>query len=135
VESCDQLEEADLKIRGIRGAITVPENTPDAIFAGTQLLVNAIVAQNQFEVDDVASVVLTMTEDLNAIFPAKAVRAITGWKYVPLMCARELAVPGAMERCIRVLLHVNTEQAQASVNHVYLGEAVKLRPDMADDTD
>jgi chorismate mutase len=121
-----------MKVRGIRGATTVSENSADAIFAATRSLMTALVAANGIEVDDVASVILTMTPDLNADFPAKAVRSLEGWQWVPLMCATEIAVPNAMPRCIRVLVHVNTDKSQDEIQHVYLGGAVKLRPDVAE---
>lgn len=121
-----------LKVRGIRGAITVSENTEQAIFAATQELMNEIVTQNDIVSDNVASVFLTMTQDLNADFPAKAVRSLPGWQWVPLMCAPELAVPTAMKRCIRVLIHANTTKSQQELIHVYLGDAVALRPDVVD---
>ncbi|GMA48687.1 chorismate mutase AroH [Alicyclobacillus contaminans] len=119
-------------IRGIRGATTVAENTPEAIFAATKELMETVIQRNQLDVEQVASVLLTMTPDLNADFPAKAVRSIAGWQWVPLMCAVELSVPGAMPRCIRMLVHVNTDKAQQDIQHVYLGEAVRLRPDMVE---
>jgi chorismate mutase len=120
-----------MRVRGIRGANTVAENTPEAIFQATRELMERIVEANDIDVNDVASVLLTMTPDLNADFPAKAVRSLPGWQWVPLMCAQELNVPGALSRCVRVLLHVNTERSQEELVHVYLGEAVQLRPDMA----
>lgn len=92
----------------------------------------SIVEANQIDVDDVASVFLTMTQDLTADFPAKAVRSLDGWQWVPLMCAPELAIEGGMQRCIRVLLHVSTALAQQELVHVYLHEAVALRPDMVE---
>ncbi|QSO49880.1 chorismate mutase [Alicyclobacillus mengziensis] len=119
-----------MKVRGIRGAITVLVNTPVAIFEATQELMKEIVRQNDIDIDNVASVFLTMTQDLNADFPAKAVRSLPGWQWVPLMCAPELNVPNAMKRCIRVLIHVNTTHSQEDLNHIYLGEAVALRPDV-----
>lgn len=121
-----------LKVRGIRGATTVTENTPTDVFEATKALMEKVVAANQIDVDDVASVVLTMTPDLNADFPAKAVRSLPGWQWVPLMCATELSVPGSVQKCIRVLVHVNTEAKQEDIQHIYLGEAVVLRPDIAD---
>ncbi|MBX6352872.1 MAG: chorismate mutase [Thermoflavifilum sp.] len=121
-----------MRVRGIRGANTVPANTPEAIYTATRDLMLRIVEANAIDVDDVASVILTLTPDLNAAFPAKAVRSLPGWQWVPLMCARELDVPGALERCVRVLLHVNTDKAQDELVHVYLGDAVQLRPDIAD---
>lgn len=121
-----------LKVRGIRGAITVQENSPAAVFNATKELIETLVQANDVQVDDVASVVLTMTPDLNADFPAKAVRSLAGWQWVPLMCATELSVPGSLPLCIRVLVHVNTEAKQEDIAHIYLGEAVVLRPDIVD---
>jgi len=121
-----------LKVRGIRGAITVAENLPTAVFDATKELMETLVRANGIEVDDVASVVLTMTPDLNADFPAKAVRSLSGWQWVPLMCATELSVPGSLPLCIRVLVHVNTEVGQEDITHIYLGEAIVLRPDIVD---
>ncbi len=119
-------------VRGIRGAVTVDENTPEAIFHATRQLMETLIVRNELDVNHVASVLLTMTPDLNADFPAKAVRSIEGWQWVPLMCATEISVPGAMPLCIRVLVHVNTEKSQQDIQHVYLGDAVRLRPDVAD---
>ncbi|OFW76429.1 MAG: chorismate mutase [Alicyclobacillus sp. RIFOXYA1_FULL_53_8] len=121
-----------LKVRGIRGAITVKENSPAAVFNATKELIETLVQANDVQVDDVASVVLTMTPDLNADFPAKAVRSLAGWQWVPLMCATELSVPGSLPLCIRVLVHVNTDAKQEDIAHIYLGEAVVLRPDIVD---
>lgn len=87
---------------------------------------------NELNPEDVSSVFLTMTKDLNADFPAKAVRSMPGWQWVPLMCATEVEVPDAMKLCIRVLLHVNTTRSQKDMGHVYLEEAVKLRPDVVE---
>lgn len=119
-----------MKVRGIRGAITAEENSAAAIAAATHELMAAIVAANDIDVDDVASVLLTMTSDLNASFPAKAVRTLDGWQWVPLMCSTEIDVPGSLRRCIRVLLHVNTEKSQQDLVHVYLRQAEVLRPDI-----
>jgi chorismate mutase len=120
-----------MKVRGLRGATTVNENDKDEIHQATRELIEEIVRQNDIDVDDVASVVLTMTPDLTAAFPALAVRQIPGWQWVPLMCARELDVPGALPKSIRVLVHLNTDKAQDQLVHVYLGDAVQLRPDLA----
>lgn len=117
-------------VRGVRGATTAAANTPEEIFRATRELMLAVIEANDLHPEDVASVMLTMTPDLNADFPAKAVRSIAGWQWVPLMCATELAVPGSMPRCIRLLMHVNTDRSQEEMVHMYLGEAVALRPDM-----
>ncbi|MCL6632870.1 MAG: chorismate mutase [Alicyclobacillus herbarius] len=115
----------------MRGAVTVKENSTEAILNATKDLMKQIVERNHLQPEDVVSVLLTMTPDLTACFPAKAVRSFPGWQWVPLMCASEVAVEGALEHCIRVLVHVNTDKAQSEMIHVYLGEAVRLRPDLA----
>lgn len=122
-----------MKVRGVRGATTVEEDTSEAIFAATKELMEEMVRLNDMHFDDVASVMLTMTPDLSAAFPARAVRSIPDWKWVPLMCAREIGVPGGLPRSIRVLVHLNTTKGQDELVHTYLGEAVQLRPDLATD--
>ncbi|MGD8189211.1 chorismate mutase [Brevibacillus ginsengisoli] len=117
-------------VRGIRGAITVETNRDEDIVVATEMLIREIIVQNELEAEDVASILITTTEDLDAVFPAKAVRNVNGWEYVPLMCAREIPVPGSLPMCIRVMLHVNTTKSQREINHVFLREAVKLRPDL-----
>lgn len=117
--------------RGVRGAICAKENTKEAIERATHELLCAMLAANpSLETGDLASAVFTMTEDLDATYPALAARQV-GWHEVPLLCAREINVPGSLGRCIRVLLHWNTEIPQGEIRHVYLGEAVVLRPDIA----
>jgi chorismate mutase len=120
-----------MKVRGIRGAITAEANTVEAITDATMTLMSSIVRDNDIDVDDVASVLLTMTPDLNAAFPAKAVRSMEGWQWVPLICAPEIDVQQALPMCIRVLIHVNTETSQQALIHVYLRGAHVLRPDIA----
>lgn len=120
-----------MKVRGLRGATTVTHDDKDEIYQATKEMMEEIVRLNEIDVDDVASVVLTMTSDLHAAFPALAVRQIPGWQWVPLMCAREIDVPGSLPRSIRVLVHLNTDKAQNELVHVYLGDAVQLRPDLA----
>lgn len=121
-----------MRCRGIRGATTVAENTSEAILAATRELLGALVAHNTLDVDEITSVFFTVTDDLDAAYPALAARQ-TGWEQVALLCAREIPVPGGLARCIRVLLHVNTERTQAQIRHVYLREAVMLRPGFAGD--
>jgi len=118
-------------VRGIRGAVQADDNTQAAIFAATQALLNAIFRRNDLRHEQIASAFLTATTDLDRAFPAYAVRELGGWDLVPLLCAQEMEVPGAMPRVIRVLLRVNTELAQGDVHHVYLGAASRLRPDLA----
>lgn len=117
------------KVRGIRGAIRLEENTKESILSATRTMLLAIVERNQVQVDDIASAFFTVTDDLDAEFPAYAARKL-GWSMVPLLCAREMHVPDAMSRVIRVLLQVNSELEQKQIQHVYLGETKKLRPDL-----
>jgi chorismate mutase len=107
----------------------VSEDTPEAILDATEELVREIVAANAIRSEDVASALFTVTPDLHAEFPAAAARRM-GWTMVPLLNFTEIGVPGRLERCIRVLLHVNTSLAQNEMVHVYLREAVSLRPDL-----
>lgn len=116
-------------IRGIRGAITVTENSTDQIQSATQEMLQAILRENSLTVEDIISALFTVTPDLNAAFPASSARAI-GWERVPLLCCTEIPVPGALMLCIRVLLHVNTEKTQQEVHHVYLRNAIQLREDL-----
>ncbi|MFO7263487.1 MAG: chorismate mutase [Bacillaceae bacterium G1] len=117
-------------VRGFRGAITVEENTEQAILSATETLLRAMIRENQLVPEDVAAVFLTTTADLNAAFPAKAVRQIPGWQLVPLMCAQEIPVPNSLPRCIRVMLLAHTQKTQQEVRHVFLNDAVVLRPDL-----
>lgn len=116
-------------LRGIRGATTVEEDTPEAILEATEELVREIVLENALVVEDVASALFTVTPDLRAEFPAAAARRM-GWTMVPLLNFTEIGVPGRLERCIRVMVHVNTTRAQDEIVHVYLRKAVSLRPDL-----
>lgn len=119
-----------MTVRGVRGAITAEANQPEAISEATRELLRAILEANPgMNPDDLASVLFTVTEDLSASFPAAAARSL-GWDNVPLICAREIPVPGSLPRCIRVLLHWNTDLPQTAIQHVYLGAAADLRPDM-----
>ncbi len=116
--------------RGIRGATTVERNEQAEILAATAELLQALIRQNDLRAEDVASGIFTVTEDLDAAFPALAARQL-GWTEVGLMCMREIPVPGSLEKCIRVLLHVNTRRSASEMRHVYLREAVVLRPSFA----
>ena len=119
-----------MPVRGIRGASSVTENTPAEILAATKELLQELVRLNDLtDFSEIVSAVFTTTQDLNACFPAEAARTL-GMNQVPLLCASEIAVPGALPRCIRILLHVNTERKQGEMVHVYLREAKKLRPDV-----
>ncbi|MDD2234016.1 MAG: chorismate mutase [Desulfitobacteriaceae bacterium] len=117
-------------VRGIRGATTVEENTAELIKAATKDLLQVIVQENSLSLEDIVSAVFTVTPDLNTDFPASSAREI-GWDRVPLLCATEIPVSGALALCIRVLLHVNTTLGQSEIKHVYLNNAVGLRKDLA----
>jgi chorismate mutase len=119
-----------MPIRGIRGATTVAADEPALILQATRELLEEILAQNKtMRPEDIASAFFTVTEDLTSTFPAQAARQM-GWDLVPMLCAREIPVPGSLPRVIRVLVHWNTEIPQTEITHVYLREAVKLRPDL-----
>jgi chorismate mutase len=117
-------------IRGVRGAITVKADKPEEILAETRRLVLEMAKENRIEPEDVASVIVSTTTDISSAFPAKAVRTIDQWTYVPVMCTHEMDVPGSMPLCIRIMMHVNTAISQKEIKHIYLNEAVKLRPDL-----
>jgi chorismate mutase len=124
------VEEISMTTRGIRGATQISEDTPHAILDATRELLSAILEANPgLYSDDLASIFFTVTHDLNAAHPALAARQL-GWVDVPLLCAQEIPVPGSMPRVVRVLLHWNTVRAQKEINHVYLGNAAALRPDL-----
>ena len=117
--------------RGIRGATTVESNSREAILEAARELLGEVVRQNDVRKEDVASAYFTTTPDLNAEFPAVVARADFGWTNVALMCGHEMAVPGSLAMCLRVMLHVNTERTQEEICHVYLRGAAILRPDLA----
>ena len=119
-----------MRCRGVRGATTIERNTAEEILAATRELLATLIEANQIDVDDVASVFFTTTPDLNAAFPAVAARDY-GWDSVALICGHEMAVPGSLERVIRILIHWNTEKSSNEIRHVYLGRAVELRPEWA----
>ncbi len=121
-----------MMVRGIRGATTADANTREAILEATKELLEAVVEANDVQRDHVASVFFTTTPDLNAEYPAVAVREV-GWVDVPLLCGHEMNVPGGLPRCLRVLMHVNTDRPPSEIRHVYLREATALRPDLATD--
>ncbi len=117
-------------IRGIRGAITVQENSEIEIMQATDRLLHKMIDENQITPESVASVFISVTDDITDAFPAKALRSLEGWSYVPVMCMKEISVSNALEKCIRVMMHVNTAKSQQEINHVYLEGAVVLRPDL-----
>ncbi|WP_252311802.1 chorismate mutase [Sinobaca sp. H24] len=117
-------------IRGLRGATTVEQNDAEVIAQETEALLGQMIEKNDISPEQVAHVWFTVTEDIDAAFPAKAARQFKGWEYVPVMCAREIPVPGSLEKCIRIMLTADTKKAQNEMHHVYLNKAVVLRPDL-----
>ena len=116
------------RLYALRGATSVEVNSPEAILAATEELMRALIARNELEIDQFVSCIFTATSDLNAEFPALAARRI-GFDRVPLLCTREIEVPGAPERVIRVLAHYYAPAGHVA-QHVYLGEARGLRADL-----
>jgi chorismate mutase len=126
-----------MTVRGVRGATTLcekeaAERSADAVLTATRELMLAILEANPtLRPDDIASILFTVTDELRSVYPARAVREMgEGWEEVPLMCAQEIPVTGSLSRCVRVLIHWNTELPQKAVHHVYLRDAVVLRPDL-----
>ncbi len=120
-----------MPVRGVRGAITVEQNTQAEILSATKELLIEILERNALhDHSEIVSAIFTTTPDLNASFPAEAAREL-GMNQVPLLCASEIAVPNALAKVIRVLLHVNSDKPQAEMVHIYLRDAKKLRRDIA----
>lgn len=118
-----------IRVRAVRGATTVDADEPGAIREHTRELLAALVASNGVEPTSIVSAIFTVTRDLESEFPARAARDL-GWTDVPLLCVHEMNVPGALPRCIRVLLHVESDRAREEMRHVYLRGAIVLRPDL-----
>ncbi len=119
-----------MPIRGIRGATVAAADTPEAIRGATRELLLALTEANGLDPADFASVIFTVTPDLTAEAPARAAREL-GWEEAALLCVSEMPVPGGLPRCIRVLIHWNTEKWSDEIRHVYLHAALQLRPDRA----
>jgi chorismate mutase len=120
-----------IMVRGLRGATTLEADTVEQVTARSQELMRQIMVRNDLCEDDIVSVLFTATADVNSAFPATAIREI-GFGAVPLLCAAEIAVPGSMPLCIRVLLHVHTTKTKEEIHHVYLHGAQGLRDDLPD---
>ncbi len=118
-----------MAIRGVRGATTVDSNERDEIISKTEEMVKVIIERNKIDIEDIASAIFSVTDDINEEFPAVAARNL-GWIYTPLLCTREIPVTGSLKSCIRVLLHINSDLRQDEIIHVYLHGAKKLRPDL-----
>jgi len=116
--------------RGVRGATTVENDSREEILAATRQLLALMIRLNGIDPTDVGSAIFTTTVDLKAEFPALAARQL-GWLDTPLLCTHELCVPGSLPKCIRVLMHWNTTKSAAEIQHVYIREAVRLRPDLS----
>ena len=119
-----------MTIRAIRGAMTLDRDERDHLHARTKELVEAIMRENALDTDAIVSVIFTCTPDIVSDFPAAAARDL-GFGAVPLMCAQEMAVPGALPRVVRVMMHADTERPRDQISHVYLHDAVSLRRDLA----
>lgn len=119
------------RLRAIRGAITVAEDTPEEVVGATRLLLEDMIARNDLTPDQMVSLIFTATGDVTSQFPAVAAREM-GLLGVPLLCATEIPVPGSLARCVRVMLHAYMP-ADADVGHCYLREAVRLRDDLVED--
>jgi chorismate mutase len=120
-----------VSVRAVRGATTVDADTPDAIRERVVALLEQVLKQNGLSEDDIISILFTATEDIVSTFPATAARSM-GLGAVPLICARELSIAGSVSRCIRVMLHVETERPRSDIHHVYLEGAKGLRDDLPD---
>lgn len=120
-----------MSVRGIRAAGTVEQNDAAQIKELTVEMISQVVKQNDVNPTDISCVFITVTGDLDQAFPAQAIRQLPGWEFVPQMCALEVPVKGSLEKCVRLMVLVNTDKTQAEIKHVYLGGAVALRPDLA----
>lgn len=116
--------------RGVRGATTVERDTAEDILEATRELLEEMIRRNDMRPEDIASAIFTTTPDLQAEFPALAARQL-GWHDVALLCGHEMTRPGALGRCIRILVHLNTTRSSTEIEHIYIRDAVNLRPDRA----
>ena len=117
-------------VRAIRGATTVENNTKEEIWDATEEMLKAAIKENKLEQEDMISITFTMTQDLDACYPAVRARQI-GFTNVPLVCMQELKVAGSLEKCIRLIIYTNSDKSLDEIKHIYLRNAKKLRPDLA----
>lgn len=117
-------------MRGVRGAITVEKNEKAAIWQAAKAMMQELIERNELAPEDIGAVIFNMTEDLTAAFPTAGVRQLPGFDLVPLFDARQCAIEGSLEKCIRVLVLADTGKAQRDIHHIYMGKAVALRPDI-----
>ncbi|WP_282935627.1 chorismate mutase [Paenibacillus sp. RC67] len=118
-------------VRGIRGATTVEHDEKNEVLEATRELLHQIIIENAIIPEEIACVFVTVTNDLTTTFPAVAIRQYPGWELVPLMCSLEVPVEGSLPKCIRLMVMANTEKKQDEIIHVYLKEAMRLRPDLS----
>ena len=116
--------------RGVRGAITIEDDTPAAIEKATVELFAKILDVNKIEIEDISHIIFTLTKDIKTSFPAKFVRRNFKIQYVPLLCVNEMDIEPSLKKCLRILMVVNTEKKQNEIKHVYLGGARILRSDL-----
>jgi chorismate mutase len=119
-------------MRGIRGAITIEANKKELIENKTEILLREMIEQNHLQAESIASIFISVTDDIDAGFPAAVVRKIDGFTYVPVMCMREIPVPGSLSLAIRIMIHANLDTAQKDIKHIYLEGATVLRPDLTE---
>jgi chorismate mutase len=124
---------AERMMRAVRGATTVERDDAELVVAATRELLTELAGRNGLVLEQVISAIFTVTPDITSEFPARAAREL-GWVDVPLLCAMEIPTIRGLERCIRVLLHIETELPRSALRHVYLREARELRPDLSDES-
>lgn len=117
--------------RGLRGATTVKKNEAEEIISTTKQLIDEMVSANNVSPDDISHVFISVTKDIDAVFPARALREFSGWTHVPVMCMKEIDVPNSLEKCIRVMMVIRTNKKPTEMNHIFQNEAIQLRPDLA----
>lgn len=120
----------ELRIRAIRGATVVSADEPNLLSDAVIRLLVEMTDSNRVSTDDIVSVLFTMTTDLRSEFPARAARGLEGWREIPMLCTIEIDVPGALPKCIRVLMHAYSTRSRDDIRHIYLGDARQLRPDL-----
>lgn len=118
--------------RGIRGATTVKENTAEEIIHHTKHVLEEMIEANDIKPEDVSHVFISATKDIDAAFPARALREFSGWTYVPVMCMSEIDVRNSLKLCIRIMMVVNTDRDQAEIRHIFHNEAITLRPELVE---
>ncbi|QJA08458.1 chorismate mutase [Romboutsia sp. CE17] len=120
-----------MKVLAIRGATTVSSNTREDILKESALLIKTIIDENKLDIDDIISICFTMTKDLDAVYPAVAVREYLDIVDIPLLNFEEKYVVGSLTKCIRVLMHINSDKNKSDIRHIYLNESKILRPDLS----